>query len=98
MLEEYELIVTLAGPKTFSGYLLLSIETQTTIGGARYPGDCHEGWILITLHALVGIIIDGALVAAIYTKMTRPVLKDTLNLFSKKAVVSVGASLLAHPL
>lgn len=53
-----------------------------------YPTDCHEGWIIITLQALVGVAIEGALVAAIYVKMSRPVVKDTINLFSKKAVVS----------
>lgn len=76
------------GTKTFSGYLILSIETITTIGtGFIYPTDCHEGWIIITLQAMVGVVIEGVLIIAVYAKMSRPIYKDNVNLFSKKAIV-----------
>lgn len=77
------------GTTSFTGYLLLSIETITTIGfGVIYPTDCHEGWVIMTLQALVGVAIEGALVTAVYVKMARPDTKDTLRMFSRTAIVS----------
>lgn len=76
------------GTNSFTGYLLLSIETLTTIGfGEIYPTDCQENWIILTFQALVGVAIEGALVTAIYVKMARPVKNDHVSVFSKKALV-----------
>lgn len=77
------------GTNSFTGYLLLSIETLTTIGfGEIYPTDCHEGWVILTLQGIVGVAIEGALVTAVYVKLARPFSKQQLHLFSKNAVVS----------
>lgn len=90
LIETDESLRCIVGTTNFTGYLLLSIETITTIGfGVIYPTDCHEGWVIITLQALVGVAIEGALVTAVYVKLTRPATKNTLRMFSKKAVVSI---------
>ena len=77
--------------KNLTGYVLLSIETMLTIGyGYRYPTEkCIQGWIVPFLQALISVGIQGALVSAIYVKISKPVKKNVLGLFSKKAVVSV---------
>lgn len=76
------------GTTTFTGYLLLSIETLTTIGfGEIYPVDCHEGWVILTLQELVGVAIQGALVSAVYVKLAKPYNDLPLNLFSRRCVV-----------
>ncbi|KAF7277858.1 G protein-activated inward rectifier potassium channel 3-like [Rhynchophorus ferrugineus] len=74
--------------RTFSGYLLLSIETMTTIGyGYRYPSEhCVGGWSLLMLQALFNTFVQGALVSAVYVKTSKPFAKSS-SLFSKRAVV-----------
>lgn len=73
--------------RTFTGYLLLSIETMTTIGyGYRYPTEhCIGGWMLLTLQSIFNICVQGALVSAVYVKTSKPFTSSSL--FSKKAVV-----------
>lgn len=79
------------GTSTFAGYFILVVETMTTIGtGAITPTDCHSGWIMMTLQAVTSIAIEGALVSAVYVKMSRPTNKDCTKHFSKKAIVSVN--------
>ncbi|KAH1000985.1 hypothetical protein HUJ04_013250, partial [Dendroctonus ponderosae] len=74
--------------RTFSGYLLLSIETMTTVGyGYRYPTEhCVGGWVLLMLQAIFNTCVQGALVSAVYVKTSKPFTKSS-SLFSKKAVV-----------
>ncbi|KAJ8962834.1 hypothetical protein NQ318_001234, partial [Aromia moschata] len=73
----------------FSGYVLLSAETITTIGyGYRYPTEsCRGGWVLLMLQALLGVAIQGALISSVYVKTSKPFLNRTTSLFSKTAVI-----------
>ncbi|CAG9764520.1 unnamed protein product [Ceutorhynchus assimilis] len=74
--------------RTFAGYLLLSIETMTTIGyGYRYPTEhCTGGWVLLMLQAIFNTCVQGALVSAVYVKTSKPFTKSS-SIFSKNAVV-----------
>lgn len=79
--------VCIVGTRHFTGYLLLSIETLTTIGfGEIYPADCLHSWWILALEAMAGVAIEGALVTAVYVKMSRPI-KRVNGLLSKKGVV-----------
>ncbi|RZB40976.1 IRK domain containing protein, partial [Asbolus verrucosus] len=77
--------------KNLTGYILLSMETMLTIGyGYRYPTEnCIQGWILPFLQALVSVGIQGVLISAVYVKISKPFTKNTVGLFSRKAVVSL---------
>lgn len=77
--------------KTFTGYLLLSIESITSIGyGYRYPTEsCKEVWLIHVFQALCNIALQGILVSAVYVKITMPVKKVLHCIFSKSAVVSI---------
>lgn len=78
------------GTGSFAGYLILVVDTMTTIGtGSITPTDCQNGWIMMTLLALTSVAIEGALVSAVFVKMSRPNTKDCIRQFSKKAVVSI---------
>lgn len=74
---------------SFTGYLLLSIETMTTVGyGYRYPTEhCIGGWVLLMLQAIFNTCVQGALVSAVYVKTSKPFTKNS-SVFSKKAVVN----------
>lgn len=74
--------------RTMTGYLLLSIETMTTIGyGYRYPSEhCIGGWFLLMMQAIFNTFVQGALVSAVYAKTSKPFTKAS-SLFSKRAVV-----------
>lgn len=77
--------------KGFAGYLLLSIETQVSIGfGLRYPNEeCPEAIFLMMLQLIIGVILEGAMVGIVYVKMVRPDKRCFDRKFSKKAVVIV---------
>ena len=78
----------IGGTNTTTGYMILSIETHTSIGsGTFWANECHGSWMLMTLHAVVGVAIEGALVTAIFVKISRPHKDNALMLFSKRAVV-----------
>ncbi|KAJ8916330.1 hypothetical protein NQ315_005025 [Exocentrus adspersus] len=75
--------------KTLTGYMLLSIETITTIGyGYRYPTEkCEGGWILLMMQVLLGIAIQGVLVSTVYVKISKPFARVSTSIFSKCAVI-----------
>ncbi|KAK9695601.1 Inward rectifier potassium channel C-terminal domain [Popillia japonica] len=78
------------GTGSFAGYLILVVDTMTTIGtGSITPTDCQNGWIMMTLLALTSVAIEGALVSAVFVKMSRPNTKDCIRQFSKKAVICI---------
>ncbi|XP_060527542.1 ATP-sensitive inward rectifier potassium channel 11-like isoform X2 [Cylas formicarius] len=74
---------------TFTGYLLLSIETMTTIGyGYRYPTEhCTGGWVLLLFQTLLSVFVQGALVSVVYVKTSKPFTNISSSLFSKRAVI-----------
>ncbi|XP_026475088.1 inward rectifier potassium channel 2-like [Ctenocephalides felis] len=77
------------GTTNFAGFLLLSIETQVSIGyGLRYPNEeCPEAIFLLVMQVVAGIGIQGAMVGIIYAKMIRPSKRLTEVIFSKIAVI-----------
>ncbi|KRT84425.1 hypothetical protein AMK59_11, partial [Oryctes borbonicus] len=78
----------ITGTSSFAGYLILVVETMTTIGsGGITPTDCQTGWVMMTLQALASVAIEGALVMAVFVKMSRPNNKNCMIHFSKKAVI-----------
>lgn len=81
----------IVGAQSYTGYLLLSIESITTTGyGYVYPTDyCQFAWFILTLNTIVVIIIDGAFIAVVYVKIAKPNNKDAVK-FSKKAVVRLA--------
>lgn len=79
----------IVGAHSYTGYLLLSIESITTTGyGYVYPTDhCKMAWLVLTLNTLVVIVIDGAFFTVVYVKISKPINKDVVK-FSRRAVVS----------
>ncbi|XP_060527520.1 G protein-activated inward rectifier potassium channel 3-like isoform X2 [Cylas formicarius] len=80
----------LGGINSFAGYLLFSIETQTSIGyGGRYITEyCPEAVTILCIQLIVGIGIGGTLTCVVYLKMEGPLRNlHSLVCFSKKAVI-----------
>ncbi|CAH1163836.1 unnamed protein product [Phaedon cochleariae] len=75
--------------QTLTGYILLSVETITTIGyGYRVPTEhCQGTWVLLTLQAMLSVAIQGALVSSVYVKISKPFTNISSSIFSKKAVI-----------
>lgn len=80
----------LSGIEGFAGYMLFSIETQTTIGyGSRVINrNCPEAIIVMCIQIILGSGLCGTLVSIVYAKMIRPHNLSPRTSFSKHAVVS----------
>ncbi|KAK9877420.1 hypothetical protein WA026_018533 [Henosepilachna vigintioctopunctata] len=79
----------LTGISNFSGYLLFSIETQTTVGyGSRLiTHNCFEAIVLVCIQVLVGIGFGGIIVSMLYAKMISPKTQHSDRCFTKNAVI-----------
>lgn len=56
--------------------------------GERYPNEeCPEAVFMMIAQIVVGIGIDGTMIAIIYAKLTRPPRKPSDLKFSRKAVI-----------
>ncbi|RVE54683.1 hypothetical protein evm_000804 [Chilo suppressalis] len=77
------------GTSSFAGLLMMSVETQMTIGyGVRFPNEeCPEAIIIMVLEIVAGTALSGGLVSLLFTKMVRPNRHVTDVGFSKKAAV-----------
>ncbi|KAI4467358.1 inward rectifier potassium channel [Holotrichia oblita] len=83
------------GTTSFTGYLLLSMTTLNTIGyGVQYPTECQPSWMVLTLQALTSVAIEGALITAVFVKMSKPNNRSPLKIFSRKAVLEKQGLLL----
>ena len=73
-----------------TGMFIHSLELQSTIGfGERYPTEeCPEGVFLFVIQIIISIAIEGAMVAVVYAKMSKPVKQISKLSFSKTACVS----------
>lgn len=80
----------LSGIQSFAGYLLFSIETQSTIGyGNRYiTHHCPEAMLFLCLQMGAGVCVCGLIVSIVYEKITAPPRLNSKNCFTKRAVVS----------
>ncbi|XP_048519159.1 inward rectifier potassium channel 2 isoform X1 [Dendroctonus ponderosae] len=80
----------LEGIESFSGYLLFSIETQTTVGyGGRYINEyCPEAIIGLVVQLVVGAAVGGSLICIVFLKMVSPTKnRHSMVCFSKQAVI-----------
>ncbi|XP_044745837.1 G protein-activated inward rectifier potassium channel 2-like [Coccinella septempunctata] len=79
----------LMGISNFSGYLLFSIETQTSIGyGSRsITQNCFGSVILVCCQILIGMGLGGSMVSIVYAKMISPKTQHSDVSFTKHAVI-----------
>ncbi|XP_052749446.1 G protein-activated inward rectifier potassium channel 3-like [Galleria mellonella] len=79
----------ITGTSSFAGLLMMSVETQMTIGyGARYPNEeCPEAIIIMVLEIVAGTALSGGLSSLLFTKLIRPNRHMSSVGFSKKATV-----------
>lgn len=79
----------ITGTQSFAGLLMMSVETQMTIGyGVRYPNEeCPEAIIIMVLEIVAGTALSGGLTSLMFTKLIRPNRHVTSVGFSKKATV-----------
>ncbi|XP_039746836.1 ATP-sensitive inward rectifier potassium channel 1-like [Pararge aegeria] len=77
------------GTSSFAGLLMMSVETQMTIGyGVRYPNEeCPEAIIIMVFEIIAGTALSGGLAGLLFTKMIRPNRQGAPIGFSKKATV-----------
>ncbi|XP_055689603.1 ATP-sensitive inward rectifier potassium channel 8-like [Lutzomyia longipalpis] len=79
----------LRGAHDYTGFFLFSLEVQVTTGyGERYPSeDCPEGMFMLVAQIIVGLIIQGVMVAVVYSKLTRPPRHTGDFVFSRNCVI-----------
>ncbi|KAG6451724.1 hypothetical protein O3G_MSEX007310 [Manduca sexta] len=77
------------GTSSFAGLLLMTVETQMTIGyGVRYPNEeCPEAIIIMVFEIVAGTALSGGLSSLLFTKLVRPNRHVSSVGFSKKATV-----------
>lgn len=75
---------------SFSSALLLSIETQTTIGygGRAVTPSCPDAIIIMIAQSLIGLLMSAFLLGLVFTKLARPSCRADTLLFSKNSVVA----------
>ncbi|XP_044077654.1 G protein-activated inward rectifier potassium channel 3-like [Siniperca chuatsi] len=74
---------------SFLSALLLSIESQRTIGyGSRMvTANCPEGTVLLMVQSILGSIIDALMVGCMFVKISRPQQRAQTLIFSKYCVI-----------
>ena len=77
------------GVNDYSSALLLSIETQVTIGfgNVHVARDCHWGILILMVQSLIGLFIDSVMLGLIFAKITRPRNRRKTVVFSQQAVI-----------
>ena len=77
------------GVDDFSSALLLSIETQVTIGfgNVHIAKDCPWGILILMGQSLIGLFIDSVMLGLIFAKITRPRNRRKTVVFSHQAVI-----------
>ena len=77
------------GVYDFTSGLLLSIETQVTIGfGNVYISrNCSWGILILMTQSLIGLFIDSVMLGLIFAKITRPRNRRKTIVFSEQAVI-----------
>ena len=79
----------IAGVDDFSSALLLSIETQVTIGfgNVHIARDCAWGIFVLMGQSLIGLFIDSVMLGLIFAKITRPRNRRKTIIFSQQALI-----------
>ncbi|XP_038564659.1 G protein-activated inward rectifier potassium channel 3-like [Micropterus salmoides] len=74
---------------SFLSALLLSIESQRTIGyGSRMvTANCPEGALILMVQSILGSIIDALMVGCMFVKISRPQQRAQTLIFSKHCVI-----------
>ncbi|XP_065818959.1 G protein-activated inward rectifier potassium channel 3-like [Labrus bergylta] len=74
---------------SFLSALLLSIESQRTIGyGSRMvTANCTEGTVLLMIQSILGSMIDALMVGCMFVKISRPQQRAQTLIFSKHCVI-----------
>jgi hypothetical protein len=77
------------GVTDFSSALLLSIETQVTIGfgNVQVARDCPWGIFFLMGQSLIGLFIDSVILGLIFAKITRPRNRRKTIVFSRQAII-----------
>ncbi|KAJ2944900.1 hypothetical protein O0L34_g1792 [Tuta absoluta] len=77
------------GTSTFAGLLMMSVETQMTIGyGVRFPNEeCPDAIIVMVLEIVVGTAMTGGFSSLMFVKLVRPNKHISSVGFSKKALI-----------
>ena len=81
----------LTGTESALGFLMFSLEAQVTTGyGERQPTEeCPEAIFLLFIQILTSVVLDGAMLGIIFTKVAVPKTMKGEQKFSKNAVVSL---------
>ncbi|XP_053620253.1 G protein-activated inward rectifier potassium channel 3-like [Plodia interpunctella] len=79
----------ITGTSSFAGLLMMSVETQMTIGyGVRYPNEeCPEAIIIMVLEIVAGTALSGGLSSLLFTKLVRPNRHVSSVGFSRRAAI-----------
>ncbi|KAG5668214.1 hypothetical protein PVAND_016162 [Polypedilum vanderplanki] len=74
--------------KTFSGFFLMSVESQVSTGyGTWYPSnECSDAITVLIIQLVFGLLIDATIVGIVFQKLIRPP-KYSHSEFSKHAVI-----------
>jgi len=77
--------------KDFSSCFLFSLETQHTIGyGTRQTTtECPDAMIFVSLQSVLGCLIQAFMVGLVFSKLSRPQLRQKTVIFSTQAVVTL---------
>ncbi|XP_026735442.1 G protein-activated inward rectifier potassium channel 3-like [Trichoplusia ni] len=77
------------GTTSFAGLLMMSVETQMTIGyGTRFPNEeCPEAIIIMVAEIVAGTALSGGLSSLLFTKLIRPNRHVSSVGFSRKAAI-----------
>jgi len=76
--------------RDFSSCFLFSLETQHTIGyGTRQTTtECPSAVVLVSLQSVLGCLIQAFMVGLVFSKLSRPQLRQKTVIFSNHAVVT----------
>jgi len=75
----------------FASAFLFSLETQHTIGyGTRQTTtECPDAMILVSLQSVLGCLIQAFMVGLVFSKLSRPQLRQKTVIFSSHAVITL---------
>ena len=87
--EKKKLFTCVENINIFSSCLLLSVETQHTIGygGRSTNEECPEAIFVMCIQSVTGVMISAFMAGVFFAKMARPKQRRQTLLFSRKAII-----------